>query len=623
MKRRTLLQSMLFLGSSSSLGGQILPPLHDRVEELTAGTTSAVILNHLGFLPAMKKRVLYRPTGATVPLFGELYDLQGQNLPLYDLQGQDFPILKIPLARMGSLDLGNFYMGDFSQIKKEGMYQVVVGRERSVPFFIHPEVWRRTLPKAFGFYPQQRCGIAVPNRHPACHLDDARIRGGGRRLDVTGGWHDAGDTRKWMQTALHSGYCMTQMARHLGADWNSDGKGLAPVLEELRWGNRYWLKMQDSDGRVWSDTAGGVNGDDSDNHWTDNLSNTVDDRFVNPNKPGAVQALFVATQSRLFKMFQEEDPSYAQTCLAAGLTCWQASRRGNDIPEIAWWLLAALGLHEATRQDEWKQEAVKLAGRLLERQNQVFLAGQKAVRGFWLTASRSVLNGFWPTEDEQAIGSQPGRDLFPFASSWMSAIPALAILELVRYFPDHPETSRWRDAVKMYLEDYIRPLVGKSAYQIIPYAVFLDSPTAEKYRPLAGDMTYRFFMPVRREFFWQGLTSHLQSHAVLLAIAAKAFNNEEYRELAYRQMEWIMGANPFGACLMTGEGLRNPYPHSRFTGLVVGGIMNGIAGNVQDEPVLDVEVGIDWRTTEYWCPHNGWYLWAVSELSTDVRSNRA
>jgi hypothetical protein len=64
-------------------------------------------------------------------------------------------------------------------------------------------------------------------------------------------------------------------------------------------------------------------------------------------------------------------------------------------------------------------------------------------------------------------------------------------------------------------------------------------------------MTYRFFMPVRRECFWQGLTSHLQSHAVLLAIAAKEFNNEDYREPAYRQMEWVMGANPFGAYLPT------------------------------------------------------------------------
>jgi hypothetical protein len=44
--------------------------------------------------------------------------------------------------------------------------------------------------------------------------------------------------------------------------------------------------------------------------------------------------------------------------------------------------------------------------------------------------------------------------------------------------------------------------------------------------------------------------------------------------------------------------MRNPYPHSRFVGLIPGGIMNGIAGNARDEPVLDTEYGFDWRTLE-------------------------
>ena len=42
--------------------------------------------------------------------------------------------------------------------------------------------------------------------------------------------------------------------------------------------------------------------------------------------------------------------------------------------------------------------------------------------------------------------------------------------------------------------------------------------------------------------------------------------------------------------------------------------MNGIAGNAQDEPVLDMQYRLDWRTTEYWQPHNAWYIWALSEL---------
>ncbi|HZD03976.1 MAG TPA: hypothetical protein VE173_03635, partial [Longimicrobiales bacterium] len=150
--------------------------------------------------------------------------------------------------------------------------------------------------------------------------------------------------------------------------------------------------------------------------------------------------------------------------------------------------------------------------------------------------------------------------------------------------------------------------------RIIPYGVFVGSPTSEHYRPLDGKLTYRYFMPVRKQFWWLGMTSHLECYALLLGRAARLFGQPDYRGLAYRQLEWIMGANPFAACLMTGEGMRNPYPHSRFAGLIPGGIMNGIAGNTRDEPVLDMEYGFDWRTTEYWSPHNAYYLWVHSVL---------
>ncbi len=65
---------------------------------------------------------------------------------------------------------------------------------------------------------------------------------------------------------------------------------------------------------------------------------------------------------------------------------------------------------------------------------------------------------------------------------------------------------------------------------------------------------------------------------------------------------------------MTGEGMRNPYPLSKFVGLIPGGIVNGIAGNAQDEPVLDTAYGTDWKTCEYWSPHVAFYIWATSAL---------
>ena len=77
-------------------------------------------------------------------------------------------------------------------------------------------MWRRTLPKAVGYHKYQRCGVAVPNVHPACHLDDARRRDTGEHVDATGGWHDAGDLRKWMGATLMNGIGLLRVARHLG-----------------------------------------------------------------------------------------------------------------------------------------------------------------------------------------------------------------------------------------------------------------------------------------------------------------------------------------------------------------------------------------------------------------------
>jgi hypothetical protein len=195
-----------------------------------------------------------------------------------------------------------------------------------------------------------------------------------------------------------------------------------------------------------------------------------------------------------------------------------------------------------------------------------------------------------------------------------SAVAPLALLELAEAFPRHRHAGRWRDAVRLHIEEYVRPMTAHSAYGIVPFGIFKGAPTKETYRKLAGELTYRYFMPVRKQFWWAGLTSHLECYAAMLAGAARAFGETAYRDLALRQLEWVMGANPFGACLMTGEGMRNPYPHSRYVGLIAGGIMNGIAGNMRDEPVLDMTNGFDWRTTEYWSPHNAWYEWAVSAL---------
>jgi len=386
---------------------------------------------------------------------------------------------------------------------------------------------------------------------------------------------------------------LLRMARNLGAEWDPAGSGVAPLLEEVRWGNRYFLKMQDADGLVWADVAGGLNGDNSDNHWTDNRAGTDDDRYLNPAKRGRNQAMFIKVQAMTAQAFKTSDAAYAKQCLAAAQRCWTASKREGGSGELAWWVLAALEMRAVAGPEPYTAEAVRAGNALLALQSTEFTGAQKEIRGYWRVSE---------------------RDRNPYTDAVHSALPPLALLELAGALPENADAARWREAVRMHLEEFVTPMAAHSAYNIVPFGVFMGSPTVETYRPLAGEMTYRYFMPVRKQFWWLGMTSHLECYALMLGQAAHVLGRAEYRDLAYRQLEWVMGANPFGACLMTGEGMRNPYPHSRFAGLIPGGIMNGIAGNAKDAPILDMQNGFDWRTTEYWSPHNAFYLWAVSSL---------
>ena len=554
----------MFMAGCGALAAQA--PREERVERLVAGATPAIALAHLGFLSKSKKTVVYRLAGGAAPKEFLLRDIGQPRTPFR---------LTRPLVESTS-ELGPCLVGDFSDIEREAMYQITIGEERSVPFFIRRDLWRRTLAWAVGYYRYQRCGVEVPGVHEICHLDDARRRDTGEHVDVTGGWHDAGDLRKWMTATMMNGVALLRLAREFAAF------PAAPVLDEVRWGNRYFLKMQTREGWVWHDAGGGVNGDNSDNHWTDNQRGTEDDRYINTSRSPLVHAMFATLEAIAAQAYAKPDPGYANQCLEAAERCWEASPHGGGAVELGWWTLAALELGRATSREAYRKAARELAGRLRALQQVEFARGQRRVRGYFRRA--------------------PG-DETPLCEAVYSALPALALLE-----------AGERDPLRMYLDEYVLPMAGRSAYRIIPYGVFHGAPTAERYRPLAGELTYRFFMPVRQQSWWIGTTSHLESHALLLIKAAKLFGRDEYRDLALRQLEWILGANPFGACLMTGEGMRHPYPHSRFVGLIPGGILNGIAGNARDEPVLDTENGYDWRTTEYWSPHNAWYIWAVAAL---------
>ena len=557
-----------------------------RFNELTPDSSPVLGLCQLGFLPGARKRIIVR---------GQIAD--GEQISLVPPGG---PSRAFTIARNISYDFGAAGVADFSDVRTEGVYRATFRGEETLPFPIAADAWQRALPTLAGYQGQQRCGSAT-NRssRPTCHLDDARRRDNGLRVDTVGGWHDAGDLRKWVDATLMNLFGILALLRNLKTNPSSGALSRSALLAEAKYGNAYFLKMQDSDGLVWADVGGGVNGDNSDNHWTDNVSGTADDRFINVEKRSGVQAMFVMAQVLMSEAYSDADAPYATRCLEAAVRCWTSSTRsGTNTLDLAWWTLAAAEMYRVIAKDVYRDELSRLAELVTNSQVVRPPNAQMSIRGFF---------PMWPGN------VQPLRDPVH------SALPGYALLRAsdVIANANRDLASRWGAAAQLYIDGYVVPMSAKSAYSIVPFGLFLRPPSNELYRPLGGDYSYRFFMPVRDSSrTWAGLNAHLLSHALLLTQAGVKFGEPRYTDLGFAQLEWVFGANPFSSSLATGLGSRQPTPFSPFVGPIQGGIMNGICGDDSDRPILDSQDATDWHCNEYWSPHVGYCQWILSLIAT-------
>jgi hypothetical protein len=105
------------------------------------------------------------------------------------------------------------------------------------------------------------------------------------------------------------------------------------------------------------------------------------------------------------------------------------------------------------------------------------------------------------------------------------------------------------------------------------------------------------------------------SWAHALALAGNLLNDPKCLELAWRQLHWLIGANPFNSSVVSGVGYNNPMPHSRLLGTFPGGFCTGFIGSAGDQPQLDLEGDAQWNTTEYWMTVVSNSLMALSILN--------
>ncbi len=283
------------------------------------------------------------------------------------------------------------FVADFSDLSKEGTYRVVAGDVTGPAFIIGDKAFdklKKDICKCFYYL---RCGAALDKKyagvyyHEPCHLSKATVYGEDvEPVDVSGGWHDAGDYGRYSTAGAvavaHLLYGVKFFRNLLDIEFDipkekADFGFLPDILAEVKVELDFLMKMQRDDGSVWHKVttfnhAGFVMPEDDTN-----------ELFLFPVSSlatGDIAAVFALA----YTIYKDYDRAYADTLMEKSLKAYnwlldnpepllfknaEGSNTGEygeaeDISNRFW---AACSLYEATGEEKYYQDAERLSESLI------------------------------------------------------------------------------------------------------------------------------------------------------------------------------------------------------------------------------------------------------------------
>jgi hypothetical protein len=558
-----------------------------------------LLINQVGYVPLAGKNLVAK--GKTNGKF-EIIDLETQMVVFTGF-----------LHPEGS-DFGDYSVGDFSELKRPGHYYIKYDTLRSYPFAIAQTVYRPAMDLIVSYFSRQRCGSSTTGYLSPCHLDDGVRMDNGKHQDVTGGWHDASDLRKWVDATI---YGMVGLSKTYELQSQPDNNR-EKILEELMWGNQYFLKMQEPQGYVMNYVGGDVKKHSDSNRWTNNeiekeggelmfvkptagtsmsdmlIFGTKDDRVIRTDAVGMIgQYNFIVSEAIMARITKTGKPDYSQKCLLAAKKCfdWCAVKSEDEnTGTIGASIQAALEMYKTTKQDTYKNFAIAQASKLKKLQSDI---KEAEVSGFFLTSA---------SESE------------PYKNIWQGCLEFISLCDLATAFPQDKDAPVWKEMIAGYAKNYLSFLSIRNSFGIVPFGLYAGKDPGGNRK--AGTYWYRYFMQPDPEW-WVGINSNLASAGVGLAKAATILKDDKLKALAQKQLDWIIGSNPFNSSTIEMVGYNQPehFPGSTFlpnVPVLPGAVLNGLGGDTSDQP--DIGNG-DWQISEYWTPMVAYTLWLMAEIS--------
>ena len=566
--------------------------------QIIAQSTLRPIVCHGGYdLHGAKRAVVWANGGKLTGEF-EIVDVTVNKQP-----PEEPPVVYTGRLRDAGFHIwgGNNYIADFSDFGREGLYclRLKVKETREVAdsyvFGIRRSLYLDLARKAARWFYYQRCGCEVPGWHGACHTEDALILEDGRRIDATGGWHDAGDYGKWVGSGAEGIWALATFAEEFGDE---------EALEEAAWEAEYLCKVY-HDGvfhQIFTPLLENVC------VWMGAPEKepprvvTVEQSSKYPPPPLPFRAFVGACLAKVGRL--TKDGEVSERCLSVAREVRDLALRRDDeglkgretrlyLILQAGLLLSDLELYRVEPREDYIRDARRRVQEVLSLQDE---------EGF-----------FWGDRDRSSEERKPFH--------------LVGLYEFLRERSEDPICPEVRDAFRRWADRVL------SLAQVSPFGQVGVKAEDGSLRNLGRYQNWRF-----GAYTWG------------LATASMLLGRHEYLEVAERQIQWILGLNPADISMMAGVGRGPGCYHHRYCfieghedGVVPGGILNGLVGGTGgpmdigdfrtgnfvvsddlpvDYPIIDTDVWgwtYAYKTNEYWTLNNAWFIMGALQVEKAMK----
>lgn len=487
-----------------------------------------ILINQVGYKPESEKIAVFRDI-TTETQFSVVNADTGDVVYSGSLYGE---------KENASADEVNFY-GDFSDVTTEGSYYIACEElDASYTFEISDNVNDSLIDDALKMLYLQRCGCKVEDQtfgHTACHTGMATVYETSERLDVSGGWHDAGDYGRYVVPGAKAvadlllaydanpGICTDSIGIP------ESGNGVPDILDEARYEIEWMLKMQSESGGVYHQV------NSQNNPGTIMPEAETAQQFLAPVSTAAT-ADFCAVMAMAYEYYYDFDSTFAEACFSAAKSAWKFLQDNPnlifDVPDE----LSNVGYSDSRDGDERYWAAC-----------QMYRATGDAS---YLDAIDSITGTYYKDGLEWHMVGHYGN---------------IALLTMEDIDTQSAEYAKAKEMIFNWVDVYTEN------YSQTGYNTAISSYT------------------------W-GSNMSIANAGIVLSIAYELTGDSSYITSAQSQLHYLLGRNPNGICYVTGYGTVSPQnPHHRpsiakgqaMKGMLVGGVNSDLSDSTAQKFLAD------------------------------------